>query len=281
LPALLWGVTVGNLLHGLPIDAERQYAGTLWQLLSPYALTCGLVFAALFSVHGSAYLILKLDAPVAKLMEETGLRLCKYALGALVVFGIMTYAVTDISAKPVASLILLLSAGAMVLVAVNFQRRHYLIAFIFSAATIALVSLSIFSALFPRIAVSSLNPGWSLDIYNSASNQLALKIISTAMLAVLPLILLFEGWKYYIFRHKISVTEPESVAHANTLSRMNTDLKEQVTHASFLADVMKSVLRALRSGDGNIINRLKPKHKALLLDKPQRKPPAEDEDKPK
>ncbi|HYY10094.1 MAG TPA: cytochrome d ubiquinol oxidase subunit II, partial [Kineosporiaceae bacterium] len=59
LPSLLWGVAFANIVAGVPVDARKQYTGTLFTLLNPYGLLGGLTTLALFALHGALYLGLK------------------------------------------------------------------------------------------------------------------------------------------------------------------------------------------------------------------------------
>jgi len=271
IPSLLWGVATASLLKGLPINSEMQYSGTLGDLLSLYTLLGGLVFVILFLVHGVAYLNLKLEPYLADRVREAGLRLCKYALIVSTGFGILTYAVTDVGTKPIAGVMLLVVALALFLTRWHLRHRSYAKGFIWITVAIISVILAIFIGLFPRIIVSSLDPRWSLDIYNAASNPLTLKIMIITMLVVLPVIVTFQCWKYYVFRQRISTVEIELNSHGRTLAQMNQRLRVLVKYAYGLADTMNSVIRDLRNDDSDVINGLNLKHKTLVCRKKSRK----------
>src|SRR3954470_24748321 len=59
IPAFLWGVAFGNIVHGVKIDQDFEYVGTLWDLFNPYALLGGLVTLTLFTFHGTVFTALK------------------------------------------------------------------------------------------------------------------------------------------------------------------------------------------------------------------------------
>jgi cytochrome d ubiquinol oxidase subunit II len=207
IPALLWGIAVTNLLNGMPINGEMQYVGTFTDLLSSYTLTGGLVFVLMFLLHGAVYLTLRLDHQFILRARKTGLIVGKYAMFAIAGFTILTFIYTDLTDKLIASGILVISVGMVTLCCRCLKKREYVTSFVFSTAAIVAVSCAIFTGLFPRFIVSSLDPNWSLSIYNSASNPLTLKIMTITMSIALPLVLALEGWKYHIFRQRISVAE--------------------------------------------------------------------------
>ena len=271
IPALLWGVALSNLIKGLPIDAQSQFVGTFGDLISLYTLLGGTAFTLLFLVHGIVYLTLKIDALFVPKLIRMGTKLCKAAIGVLVLFGILTFLNTDIGAKLLASLLLFAPILATYLVIINLHYRRFGRCFICSTISVVSLSLSLFGGLFPRIIVSSLDARLSLTIYNSASNPLTLQILSVTMLIVLPLIIAFEVWKYNIFRQRIVLADIQLAAYATKLTQMLRQLKVRLKYACYLADAMRSMTDALRSDDGNVISRLKPKSLVLLFKRLPRK----------
>ncbi len=239
IPALLWGIAVANLLCGLPINGERQYSGTFGDLLKPYALTGGLVFVFIFLLHGAAYLTLRLEPYFILRARKTGLRAGKYALFIVVSFAVLTFAYTDLAAKPIAGGLLAASVMALALCCRCLRKCQYIKSFVFSTITIVTITGAIFLGLFPRFIVSSLHPDWSLNIYNSAANPLTLKIMTGTMAIVLPVILVFEGWKYYIFREKISVAELRFGLRKKLWGQLCERLKELIGHINNLSIILE------------------------------------------
>jgi cytochrome d ubiquinol oxidase subunit II len=68
---------------------------------------------------------------------------------------------------------------------------------------IALTIITLFMGLYPRVMVSSLNPAWSLTIYNAASSQYTLTIMTIVALVLVPVVLIYQGWSYWVFRERI------------------------------------------------------------------------------
>ncbi len=238
-PALLWGIAVTNLISGLPIDGEKQYIGTFGDLLSPYSLTGGLLFALLFLLHGTVYLTLRLAHHFVPQMRKTGLITVKYAILLSAAFVILSFLYTDLAAKLISALSLAALFLALILCRQRLTNQQYIQSFIFSTAAIIAVIAAIFTDLFPRFIVSSLNPAWSLTIYNSASNPLTLKIMTVTMSIALPVVLVFEAWKYYVFRERIDVTDSDTDTQRTLWEQMYDQLMNLATHSRNLVTIIE------------------------------------------
>jgi cytochrome bd ubiquinol oxidase subunit II len=204
-PALLWGVALGNLLKGVPIDGSKTYVGGFFNLLNPYALVTGLTTLAAFTTHGAIFLHLKSTDPIkARALRAT--RLVGPAATVIVgLFVVATYAWTDAFTRlgvnpglaPMLAILAMLGAGAFV----RGQRMGW--AFTMTCLALALATVTIFTALYPRVMVSSLDPAWSLTVYNASSSPYTLKVMSVVALVFVPLVLLYQGWTYWVFRHRV------------------------------------------------------------------------------
>jgi len=235
IPALLWGVAIGNLLQGLPIDGEKQYAGTLGDLFSAYTIITGFLFVLLFMLHGVNYLALKLDRRLIARIKPAGIKLGKITLGVAALFGLLTYNLAGSDARVITGTALLLAAGAIFFACPRKDDGQIVKNFIFSALAIIASVGAVFLALFPRIVVSNLNPKWSLDIYNSASNPLALESLIFVIGIVLPVILAFEGWKYYIFRQRILVQQEDFEPRRKLWGQLQGLLRELIGYSCKLS----------------------------------------------
>ena len=205
-PPLLWGIAMANLLLGTPIDADMTYIGGFWTLLNPYALVSGLAFLAIFTLHGAAFLSLKLDEPILDRAFTAARRIWPAALVVgFFAFGV-GYFVTDMYERlGVSPGLVPISAGAAMLAAGWFIRKKQGgWAFVMSGICIAFSSITFFVGLFPRLMVSSLNPEWSLTIYNASSSPYTLKVMTIVAAIFVPLVLLYQGWSYYVFRGRVT-----------------------------------------------------------------------------
>lgn len=202
--ALLWGVAVMNLLGGVPIDSKMQFVGSFFDLLSPYAILGGVTTLLLFTLHGALYLTLKTEGELAGRARRIAKRVSLLAILAVLTLAGMTYIQTDLFASTGAGITLLLSALALVSTFLFIPKGKGGRAFIASSLTILLLTVSIFWGLFPRVMVSSLKPEWSLTIYNASSSPYTLKIMTIVALTMVPIVLAYQGWTYWVFRKRVT-----------------------------------------------------------------------------
>lgn len=202
LPAILWGVALANIVHGVPIDANKEYVGTFFTLLNPYALLGGLTTLALFVTHGAVFIALKTLGDVRERANALALRVGVVAAALAVAF--LGWTVADSGAKAPA-VFAVAAALAFVggLVAVYLQRDGW--AFLGTAAAIGFATITLFWALFPDVMPSTLNPAWSLTTQNAASTPYTLEIMSWVALAFTPIVILYQSWSYWVFRKRIGV----------------------------------------------------------------------------
>ncbi|HMM21932.1 MAG TPA: cytochrome d ubiquinol oxidase subunit II [Selenomonadales bacterium] len=208
-PALLWGVAVTNLLQGVPIDSRMQYAGTFFDLLSPYTLAGGLAFLFVFAYHGAAYLTLKVEGELVDRAREAALRLGVPAAVMCLGLVALTHLQTDLFNWPAAGVLLYLAVAGFAGSYAAMAARRFGWAFIGSSLTIVLTTVALFTGLFPRLMVSSLNPAWSLTIVNAASSPYTLKIMTIAALTLVPVVLAYQAWTYWVFRKRVSARHLE------------------------------------------------------------------------
>lgn len=210
LPALLWGVAVANLVRGVPINADMQYAGHFADLLSPYALLGGLTAVSIFVLHGANFLVLKLDGELAERAHRVAYFWGALATGGLVLFALGLYRYTALFAgRVVPGIVPLVSAAALVSVRFLLQARQDAWAFWMGGLSIVAAVASAFMGLFPNVMPSSLNPAWSLTIYNASASDYTLGIMTVVALIFTPLVLLYQGWSYWVFRGRMRI-EKES-----------------------------------------------------------------------
>jgi cytochrome bd ubiquinol oxidase subunit II len=208
LPALLAGVAVTNLLEGVPIDAHMNYVGGFWNLLNPYALLGGLVFLAVLTLHGAIFLSLKTSGEISLRAQTWASRLWAPAVALVALYIIGGYFATDLFARlGVDPGTAPLGAGAALLAAGWFiNNRHSGWAFIMMVVTIVFSAITLSTGLFPRVMISSLNPAWSLTIYNASSSSYTLTVMSIIALCFVPIVLAYQAWSYWIFRERVTMT---------------------------------------------------------------------------
>jgi cytochrome bd ubiquinol oxidase subunit II len=203
---LIWGIAFANLLRGVPLDSNGDYAGNFWDLFSVYSVLGGVALVILFAFHGAGYLTLRTTGDLRERASLTALRLAVPAavFGAAFLIWTVKVAVDNNDqdvlqpAIPAAAAI-----GAVVLAIVSqfWGRRGW--AFVLTALGIALSVGTIFASLYPRVMVSSPNFANSLTISNSASAHYTLAVMTVVAVVITPLILLYQGWTYYVFRARV------------------------------------------------------------------------------
>ena len=204
LSALLWGVAVANLLHGVPIDGQMQYAGSFFDLLSPYTLVGGLAFLVLFIWHGALYLSLKTEGELARRAQGVAAKVGLLTILGVALLAILTFFQTALFTKPAAVVFLVLAFLTLLLAYLFLKRGRAGLAFGFNAGTILTLTGAVFAGMFPQVMISSLNPAWSLTIYNASSSPYTLKIMTIVALTLVPVVLLYQAWTYWVFRKRVT-----------------------------------------------------------------------------
>ncbi len=208
LSALLLGAAFANLARGIPINADRMFTGNLFTLLNPYGLLGGVTTVSIFLLHGANFLGLKLEGKLRERVNTFAKKLWLAASVLYIALGIFTYAagfwargMVNPGIIPIAAVVVLLAAGYFV------NRRMEGWAFILVALNIVLTQVTFFTMTFPNVMLSTTNPDWSLTIYNASSSQYTLTVMSVVALIFVPIILVYQGWSYYIFRKRISTAK--------------------------------------------------------------------------
>lgn len=205
LPALLWGVAVGNLMRGFAIEADMNYYGGLFPLLNPYSILAGLVFVSLFTMHGANFLRLKASKEIAERANKVGFVAWIVATVLTVAFVVWTFFATDILTKTGINGLIPAVLAAVALLATGWLARigKGKWAFVTGSLTIVFATIMVFAGLYPRILISSIDPALSLTITNAASSPYTLKIMTIVAAIFVPIVLIYLGWTYWVFRKRV------------------------------------------------------------------------------
>ncbi len=202
LPAILWGVAFAILVRGLPIDADGQAHLAVGDVLNGYTLLGGLATASLFAFYGAVFVALKTAGPV----RDDAFRFARWLSLPVIVlaggFGLWTqlaHGKTWTWAALAAAVVALLTA-----VALMWARRREGWAFVSTMVVIAAVAVLLFGSLYPNLMPSTLDPAFDITIYNGSSTPYTLKIMSWASLTLLPLVVGYQAWTYWVFRRRIT-----------------------------------------------------------------------------
>ncbi|WP_029145790.1 cytochrome d ubiquinol oxidase subunit II [Microbacterium luticocti] len=216
-PAFLWGVAVANIVQGVPMDADHNVTGSLLTLLNPYGLLGGLTTLLLFFTHGVYFVALKTDGQVRtdarRLATRSGILTVVVAAGFLA-FTIAKAAASGAPLLGVTVTVALIAALALIGSLMANLRGAEGWAFAGGAVTVVCAVLTLWTALFPYVMPSTTDPAFGLTIANASSTPYTLTIMSWAALVFLPLVLLYQGWTYWVFRRRISRSRIEQAAAA-------------------------------------------------------------------
>jgi cytochrome d ubiquinol oxidase subunit II len=209
IPALLWGVAFSNIVKGVPIEevnGHLEYTGGFFNLLNPYALLGGVVTLTVFLTHGAIFLSLKTAGEIRKRARSL---VTRYGLIAAV--AAVTYLAWTIAILPERKAIVLLLSALVALfwlaaLGMNLRGREGW-AFIFSSLAILSFVSDLFNALYPRVMPSSVSKAFDLTIYNASSTDYTLKTMTAVAVIMTPLVLIYQGWTYWVFRKRVSADQ--------------------------------------------------------------------------
>lgn len=201
LPALLWGVAFANIVQGVPLNADHIYTGNLFTLLNPYGLLGGLVTLTLFFTHGLIFITLKTEGDIKdrarELAKKAGYVTTLLAASFLVWTLVAHFSVIGFILTALAALSLIAAQAA------NFIKREGL-SFTLMVFTIITAVGALFAALFPNVLPSSTNAAFSLTIQNASSSQYTLTVMTWVAVIMIPFVLAYQTWTYWVFRKRVS-----------------------------------------------------------------------------
>lgn len=210
--AFLMGVALGNIITGIPLGADKEYAGTFLGLINPYTILVGITTIALFMMHGAIYGVMKTEGEL-----QTKLR---GWVNNSIIFFVICYVTTTMATliyyphmvqhfkdQPVLFIVALLNMLAIANIPREISRGKEFFAFTSSCASIAALFLLFAIGIFPNIVYSNSNPELSLTIYNAASSQKTLTIMLIIACIGIPFVLAYTITIYWIFRGKVKLDE--------------------------------------------------------------------------
>jgi cytochrome d ubiquinol oxidase subunit II len=210
-PAVLWGVAFGNIVRGVKLSAAHHHVGGLFDLLNPYALVGGATTLLLFTTHGAVFLALKTTGEVRAEARAVAARVGVVATVAAGAFLLWTQLARGNGATAVTA-VLAVATLVAALLASRVGREGW--AFLATAVTIVAITATMFLALYPDVLPSTLDPAYSLTVTNAASSPYTLKIMTWMAVAFTPVVLLYQGWTYWVFRKRLGVQHIPPAARA-------------------------------------------------------------------
>ncbi len=211
--AFIWGVALANLVHGVPLDSSHNFTGDFLDLFSAYTVLAGLAVVAIFAAHGATYLTLRLSGDFCERAVATARRLSLPALILGVAIVAWTVAVAhDRNSRGILPTAVPAALTALALLLAALFTRAHRSGWAFAATGLGAIGFvaTIFTGLYPRVLVSDPTFANSLTISNAATGHYALQVITIVAAIFVPLILLYQGWTYHVFRKRLGGHEVET-----------------------------------------------------------------------
>ncbi|WP_052809932.1 cytochrome d ubiquinol oxidase subunit II [Streptomonospora alba] len=239
-PAVLWGVVFGNIVRGVPMDADGIVTGGLVDLLNPYALLGGLTTLTLFTLHGAVFLTLKTSGPVRARARTAATRASVVAVPAGVLFlGWTQYEYGAGWTLPVAAVAAAaLAAGARLAAA---GREGW--SFTATMAAIGAATVLLFGSLYPAVLPSTTDPAFDLTVDNASSAAYALTVITWVAVVFLPIVVAYQAWSYWVFRKRVSREQIEPAPAYGDAEPVSTEGGDGVQAPTAPADAGPGVVR--------------------------------------
>ena len=212
LSSLIVGIALGNIILGIPLNAEHEFIGTFWGLLNPYALLIGITTVALFMMHGSIYTVLKTEGELHDRVRGW--------VNNTIIFFILCYVTTTMAtlmylphmleyfkqfpalfAIPFLNMLAIANIPREILKGSDFR------AFLSSCAAMMALMAIFGIGIFPNLVYSNPIAENSLNIYNAASSAKTLKIMLTIAIMGIPIVIAYTVSIYWIFRGKVTLDE--------------------------------------------------------------------------
>ncbi|MFD4432087.1 cytochrome d ubiquinol oxidase subunit II, partial [Nocardia sp. NPDC058497] len=188
----------------VPLNVDRQIVGSVWDLLSPYALLGGLTTGILFALHGAVFLVLKTGGEV----RADAQRIVRLLLvpTAVIVGGFGVWTQLAYGAGWTWAVLVTAVLGLVLTGAANAAGRDGW-AFVGTTLTVISATVLIVGSMYPNVLPSTISPLYDLNIYNASSTPYTLKVMSWAALLATPVVLVYQGWTYWVFRQRLTVEQ--------------------------------------------------------------------------
>ena len=204
--SFLWGLALANLVAGVPLDSSHVFTGGIVDLFSIYTVAAGLAVVAMFGLHGATYLSLRTAGDFRNRASRTAQRLAVPAV--ILGIGVAAWTVRvahDNNDRAILPTTIPAVLTAILLILALMLTRTHRNGWAFATTGLAAIGFiaTIFTGLYPRVLVSDPTFANSLTISNAATGHYALQVITVAAAIFTPLILLYQGWTYYVFRRRL------------------------------------------------------------------------------
>lgn len=209
LPPFLLAVVFASFIRGLPIDEAMQMSPGFFDIVNVYTVLAGLTVTLLCLVHGLMFTTLRTLGDLQERARKLGQKLLLPLAVLLAALVVMTVIETDVFhvRGTVMTVLVVLGAAAFVLAGFFSNRGRDGWAFGMTGAVMAVTVISVFAGLFPNVMISSIDKAYNLTITNAASGPYSLKVMTIAALTLLPFVLGYQIWSYFVFHKRVNEKE--------------------------------------------------------------------------
>ena len=202
-----FGLLFISLVHGMPIDADGNMTATFTDYVNVFSVVGGVALTLLCYLHGLNYISLKTEGPVREHARNYAKLLYYVLYVGLVLFAVLMYFQTDFFAKNAVLTTILVVAIVLLTIFANVSvfKEKELAAFLASGLTLVVLVVLLFTGLFPRVMISSLGSQFDILIKDASSTPYTLKLMTYISFTLLPFVLAYTAWAYYVFRRRVTL----------------------------------------------------------------------------
>ncbi|AKI58109.1 cytochrome d ubiquinol oxidase subunit II [Streptococcus agalactiae] len=202
-----FGIMFISLIQGMPLDASGNLSAQFSDYFNIFSLVGGVAMVLLAYLHGLNYIALKTEGPIRERARNYAQLLYWVLYLGLALFAVLLYLKTDFfSNHPIVTTIMVLVIVVLAVLAhASTFKGAEMTAFLASGLSLVSVVVLLFQGLFPRVMISSISPKYDLLIQNASSTPYTLKVMSIVAITLVPFVLAYTAWAYYIFRKRITL----------------------------------------------------------------------------
>jgi len=210
--SLSLGLMLGNVVGGIPLNNDREFAGDWLSFFNPFAVMVAITTLALFMMHGAIYLTMKTENRLYVKMHllssnSTIFFVVSFVITTLYTLLYIPHLSDFFRGHPAYFAIPLLMTLSIANIPRQIKKGKYRYAFLSSALTIALVLIMVALEVFPYLLYSPQNPGNSITIYNGAASEKTIGILLIIALIGTPLVAIYTSFVFWTFKGKVKLDE--------------------------------------------------------------------------
>lgn len=211
--ALLLGVSLGNIVSGVPItliDGVKEYGGTFWNLLHPYAIFLGLTAVLALRFHGQLYITMKTENDLRERFTKSFnlifyLYFAFYVIQAIWAFIAYPYTLDNYLKVPIWFILPAIVLVCFILIPIYFKKNKIGTAFFLSSLILFISVAMVGIGIYPNLVIANNDPNLSLTIFTDSSSQKTLMTMLIIALIFFPIVLIYKIFVYRIFKGKVKL----------------------------------------------------------------------------